>query len=225
MILFIFAIVILGILMGIISNVMYFVRTGDKPFQRFWLGKELLTKPEYILNRVGFTFAVGGIILVFSLRLVSITRNYRGQSVQIAETTSLSEDTVNEAQVAEVVEKILTENIASHQANVFWHTIEGDRIFGISYATTLDPLGQSKEFNSEFKEVIFMSTQGFVQADSQPVIMIVMAHPTDEPLKPDNPPLNEVIVERPFALKWYKGEINDSAFVDSWIIVPLPDRK
>jgi hypothetical protein len=61
----------LGLVILGISNIMYFRRTKDKHFSRFWLGKNLLFKSEYLLNRIGFSIAVAAIvfmvIMIFAL--------------------------------------------------------------------------------------------------------------------------------------------------------------
>lgn len=60
---------IFGIVLLLISIVIYYIRTKDeKLWQRFWLGKELLTKNEYILNRGEFWLAIIGIILMYVFR-------------------------------------------------------------------------------------------------------------------------------------------------------------
>jgi hypothetical protein len=51
------------------SLFMYQTRTHDeKFFTRFWLGKDLLTFREYVLNRLGFVLTVA-VILAASVRL------------------------------------------------------------------------------------------------------------------------------------------------------------
>lgn len=58
-----FATFIIGIILLIASNVMYYVRTKDKQvLQRPWLGKDILTQSELILNRVGLGLSVIGIV-------------------------------------------------------------------------------------------------------------------------------------------------------------------
>jgi len=43
-----------GALMLCVSNVQYYRRTRDPKFwTRFWLGRDLLTRREYVLNRAG----------------------------------------------------------------------------------------------------------------------------------------------------------------------------
>lgn len=57
-----FAVAAVGLVSLGVSNAMYFARTHDQDFlRRFWLGREILTQSEYILNRVGFALALGGI--------------------------------------------------------------------------------------------------------------------------------------------------------------------
>ncbi len=63
-----FGVAIVGIILLGVSNLMYFNRTKNKPFQRFWLGKELLTTNEYILNRGGFALSIVGIVLIYWMR-------------------------------------------------------------------------------------------------------------------------------------------------------------
>jgi hypothetical protein len=58
---------IIGLILLIVSNVMYFQRTKDKEVsKKFWLGKDILTRNEYLANRIGFGLAVIGIVLMFS---------------------------------------------------------------------------------------------------------------------------------------------------------------
>ncbi len=63
-------IAIIGLILLIVSNAMYGTRTKGNTLTRFWLGKDILTKNEYILNRTGFGLALLGIISMFALRIV-----------------------------------------------------------------------------------------------------------------------------------------------------------
>ena len=46
---------VIGIVLVAVSLVFYQTRTRDKKIlRRFWLGRDLLTGREYVLNRVGF---------------------------------------------------------------------------------------------------------------------------------------------------------------------------
>jgi hypothetical protein len=54
---------VMGLGLLVVSNVMYFSRTNDKLFKRFWPGKEILTRNEYLLNRGGFWLAIAAIVL------------------------------------------------------------------------------------------------------------------------------------------------------------------
>lgn len=55
-----------GIAMLTMSNAMYSARTKDNQvWRKFWLGKDILTKNEYILNRVGFVITSIGIVLTY----------------------------------------------------------------------------------------------------------------------------------------------------------------
>ena len=48
-----------GALMLCVSNVQYYRRTRDPKFwTRFWLGRDLLTRREYVLNRAGLALVV-----------------------------------------------------------------------------------------------------------------------------------------------------------------------
>ena len=67
---------IIGLILLIVSNVMYYRRTRDKDYiKKFWLSKSILTKSEYYLNRVGFAFTcivtigMASIVLVIKLGL------------------------------------------------------------------------------------------------------------------------------------------------------------
>ena len=58
---------IIGLILLIISNVMYFQRTKDKEeLKKFWLAKDVLTRNEYLANRIGFGLAVMGIVLMYT---------------------------------------------------------------------------------------------------------------------------------------------------------------
>ena len=58
---------IIGLILLIISNVMYFQRTKDKEeLKKFWLAKNVLTRNEYLANRIGFGLTVIGIVLMYS---------------------------------------------------------------------------------------------------------------------------------------------------------------
>ena len=59
---------VLGLVLLIISNKMYFTRTKDKQvWKRFWFSRDMLTKNEYVVNRLGFGLTVISILLLFSL--------------------------------------------------------------------------------------------------------------------------------------------------------------
>jgi cbb3-type cytochrome oxidase subunit 1 len=62
-----------GLVLVGFSNILYFKRTKAKPLQRFWLGKELLTRNEYILNRLGFWMAVTGIVAMLTIIVWTLT--------------------------------------------------------------------------------------------------------------------------------------------------------
>jgi hypothetical protein len=52
-----------GIALGILSLVLYWRRTHDREFwSRLWLSRGLLTRSEYVLNRVGFAIAIAAVI-------------------------------------------------------------------------------------------------------------------------------------------------------------------
>ncbi len=54
--------------MLIVSNAMYYRRTRDKQYgRRFWLGKDMLTRSEYLLNRIGLVLALLGIALMLMI--------------------------------------------------------------------------------------------------------------------------------------------------------------
>jgi len=55
---------VLGIILLIVSNIMYFKRTKDQQLSRFWLGKELLTQNEYVMNRGGFVLTLVSIVVM-----------------------------------------------------------------------------------------------------------------------------------------------------------------
>ena len=58
---------IIGLILLIISNVMYFQRTKDKEeLKKFWLAKDVLTRNEYLANRIGFGLTVIGIVLMYT---------------------------------------------------------------------------------------------------------------------------------------------------------------
>ena len=68
------ALAVIGILLLITSNVMYYKRTKDKGYiKRFWLKKEILTKNEYILNRVGFSLSYGVVTAFVIFIIVNTT--------------------------------------------------------------------------------------------------------------------------------------------------------
>ena len=50
------------------SNAQYYRRTKDPNRMRWWLSKALLTRSEYVANRVGFALAVTGLVLLYVLR-------------------------------------------------------------------------------------------------------------------------------------------------------------
>ncbi len=128
-----------------------------------------------------------------------------------------------QGRAVEMVKVAIEANIVSGQANAFCQTIEGDLVFGVSYATSLDPQTQPDEFYSEFNLVVLTASEGFARIDSKPVVMIVMAESVDSPVTPDNPPLAEVVVDRSFAVNWSEGDMSDEAFIESWQVVPLAD--
>jgi len=66
---------IVGVILIFISNFMYFARSKEKPFRKFWLEKEVLSKSEYLLNRTGFYIALASIALLLVLLVVLIIRN------------------------------------------------------------------------------------------------------------------------------------------------------
>ena len=59
---------------------MYFSRTNDKPFFRFWLGKDLLSTNELLVNRIGFGFTIAGITLLV-IQLIILALVSSGYSV------------------------------------------------------------------------------------------------------------------------------------------------
>lgn len=60
---------IAGLIMSFVSFVLYYARTKDKTmFTRFWLGKDILSKNEYLLNRIGFGLSIVGIVWLLLLR-------------------------------------------------------------------------------------------------------------------------------------------------------------
>jgi hypothetical protein len=67
-----FVLSLVGLVLLAVSIVMYAVRTRDKTvLWKVWLGKDLLSRSEYLLNRAGLGLAVGGIVLLVLLRLFS----------------------------------------------------------------------------------------------------------------------------------------------------------
>lgn len=60
---------VLGIILLIISNIMYFIRTKDQQLSRFWLGKELLTRNEYVMNRGGFILTLVSMVVMCLLAI------------------------------------------------------------------------------------------------------------------------------------------------------------
>jgi hypothetical protein len=66
-----FAVAAIGLVLLGVSNGTYFIRTHDRDFLRqFWLKRESLTRCEYLLNRLGFILALGGIFWICLSRLV-----------------------------------------------------------------------------------------------------------------------------------------------------------
>lgn len=124
---------------------------------------------------------------------------------------------------AEMVKAVIEASIVSGQARTFFHTIENDLVFGISYTTSLDPQTQADEFYDEFNLVVFIASEGFVRTDSESVLLIVMAGAMGSSMTPDNPPLAQVVVDRLSAENWVEGHVSDETFIESWIVVPLPD--
>jgi hypothetical protein len=67
---------VIGVALLITSNIMYYIRTRDKNYiKRFWLKKEILTKNEHILNRVGFVLTYGLVITFIMVLLFINTMN------------------------------------------------------------------------------------------------------------------------------------------------------
>jgi hypothetical protein len=62
------AVFALGIVTLIRSNVRYYARTKDPKLTRFWLGKDLLSRDEYVANRLGFLLVLVAIALTCVLR-------------------------------------------------------------------------------------------------------------------------------------------------------------
>ena len=57
---------ILGLGLSAFSLLLYYRRTNDREWaSRLWFGKKLLTWPEYLLSRVGFTIAVVAVVRIW----------------------------------------------------------------------------------------------------------------------------------------------------------------
>jgi hypothetical protein len=58
--------VIIGLPLLLLSNVMYYKRTQDKGIMsRFWLSRNILSRNEYILNRIGFFLVLIALLIKF----------------------------------------------------------------------------------------------------------------------------------------------------------------
>ncbi len=64
---------VVGLAFVIISNIMYFKRTRD--IKWLWLGKHLLTAPEYVVNRFGLALTLAGQVVLWSL-VIWLKMNY-----------------------------------------------------------------------------------------------------------------------------------------------------
>lgn len=52
-----------GLALAILSLVLYWRRTRDREiWSRLWLSRGLLTRSEYVLNRIGFAIAIAALI-------------------------------------------------------------------------------------------------------------------------------------------------------------------
>jgi hypothetical protein len=56
------AVALIGQVLLWASNQAYYQRTKDRNFLRFWLYRHLLTRKEYVVNRIGFALALTSFI-------------------------------------------------------------------------------------------------------------------------------------------------------------------
>ena len=60
------SIAVVGVALGVLSLVLYWRRTHDRTFwSRLWLSRGLLTRSEYVLNRIGFAIAIAAAIRIW----------------------------------------------------------------------------------------------------------------------------------------------------------------
>ena len=60
------SVAVVGLALGILSLVLYWRRTHDRQFwSRLWFSRGLLTRSEYVLNRVGFAIVIVAAILIW----------------------------------------------------------------------------------------------------------------------------------------------------------------
>ena len=77
-----FALLAIGAVLSIVSIVFYYFRTRDKSLlKRFWLGRDLLNRREYLLNRAGFGLMIAALVgelallFVFNMRPIRVFGN------------------------------------------------------------------------------------------------------------------------------------------------------
>lgn len=136
-------------------------------------------------------------------------------------TYSTGKAALSEEESAELA-RVAIENVVEQPVQVFWHSPEkGHLIFGISYATNLKPKSQPDAFNDQFKRVTLIAATYFYQTSTKAENIIVMAEDVDFPTADKYPPFRQVIIEKEAVSAWAVGEKTESAFIESWFVVPI----
>lgn len=129
---------------------------------------------------------------------------------------------LSESESADLARLAIEKIVGQQKVQVFWHSPQrGHLIFGISYATDLNPESQPDAFSDQFNHVTLMAATYFHQTSTEAENIIVMAEDVDFPTADKYPPLRQVIIEKEAASAWAVGKKTDTEFIQSWFVVPI----
>lgn len=122
--------------------------------------------------------------------------------------------TVNEGEAAARVEAAVRGAVGSDRVGVSYDDAGGDRIMILAYLSNLSSADDPEAFNAEVNRAVLAAVPGFLQAESEPAALFILAGGANQKL--DEPAAARVLVPRETALQWYGGQLSDSAFIGTW---------
>jgi hypothetical protein len=136
-------------------------------------------------------------------------------------TANTGKSTLSETESADMARAAIEKIVGQQRAQVYWLTLRGDLLFGITYATNLKPESQPDTFIDQFNRVTLIAATYFHQTSTKAENIIVMAEDVDFPTSDNYPPLRQVIIEKEAVSAWAVGEKTDVEFMETWFVVPI----